>query len=86
MFKVGKRYEFRMLEGGDEILFWGVVETYEHPLLKLEDFDPAELRIQFRPPAGPSTTQVIGNAEKVPGRIINITSPSFVSAVEKKKQ
>lgn len=37
MFEVGKRYEFRILEGGDEITMWRVIEKYEHPLIKFSD-------------------------------------------------
>ena len=69
MFEVGKNYEFRMMEGGDEVTFWGTVEKYEHPLIKLTD----------------SHFQVSGakKAMFVPGRIINVTSTSFNSAVQK---
>lgn len=81
MFKVGTKYEFRLIEGGDEIMFWGVIEAYEHPLVKLEDVDPSTINIIFRSPDGPQT-QTLGTKGKLPGRIINVTSPSFVSAVE----
>lgn len=42
MFAVGKRYEFRMIEAGDEILFWGTVERHEHPLLKIANVPASE--------------------------------------------
>lgn len=80
MFTVGKRYEFRVIEGGEETRFWGVVEKYEYPLLKLEDFD-AKLEVRLVPPEGRASTKKVGSA-KVAGRILNVTSPSFVSAEE----
>lgn len=68
MFEVGKRYEFRMIECGDEILFWGAVERYEHPLLKIADVPasaPGDL-VQHGPINSP---------------VINVTSPHFICAV-----
>lgn len=73
MFQVGKSYEFRMIEGGDDVTFSGIVERYEHPLLKLED-------ATFSGALGPSGTTK-SMTEK--GRIINVTSASFVGAVER---
>ncbi len=66
-------HEIRMLSDGDETMFWGTVERYEPPLLKLADHvtpkgDP------FFPPG------------TVPGQIINVTSPNFISAVLNEKK
>jgi hypothetical protein len=75
MFEVGQEYEFRMIEGGDEVLFWGDIEVYEHPIIKLRDHafaDPLLIGGVDRPPAEP----VI-----IPGKIINVTSPNFISGV-----
>lgn len=79
MFKVGVNYEFRMLKGGDETLFWGEIESYEHPLIKLKDVDPVHLHV--REPDG-STIVDMKTAKGIPGEIINVTSPNFISAVE----
>lgn len=65
MFEVGRRYEFRMIEGDGEVQFWGVVEKYEHPLIKLANIPPID---------------DVTDAE-LPGQIINVTSPNFISAV-----
>lgn len=67
MFEVGRRYEFRMIEGGDEILFRGTVDRYEHPLIKIADAPASspECRVQHGPIRNP---------------IINVTSPNFTSA------
>jgi len=35
MCEVGKRYELR--EGDSDVRFWGEIEKYEHPLIKLKD-------------------------------------------------
>jgi hypothetical protein len=37
VFQVGKRYEIRMIIGGEETMSWGTIERYEHPLLKFTD-------------------------------------------------
>lgn len=79
MFEVGKRYEFKMLEDG-EVTFWGVVESYEPPLLKLADNPP--MRIRFTAPGTGKPSEDVHTAP-TPGRIINVTSPNFVSAVRK---
>lgn len=72
MFKEGAKYEFHMLEGGDDVTSWGTIEKYEHPLIKLED---TQVRVA-----------VLGGGEgelkTYPGKIINVTSPNFVSAEE----
>lgn len=80
MFEDGKRYEFRMIEDGGEVTFWGVIASYEHPLIKLADSEPITL-----------VTSIYETGETVretaipshPGRIINVTSPNFVSAIRK---
>lgn len=81
MFKVGKRYEFKMMADDGEIgTSWGEVELYEHPLLKLKDVDLTNNpfhRAASRPPGKKGPQNAV-----IPGKIINVTSPSFVSAVE----
>lgn len=79
MFEVGKRYEFRMLEDG-EVTFWGVVAAYEHPLLKLADSEPMKLITTIHE-TGERVREI--DIPSHPGRIINVTSPGFVSAVLK---
>ncbi|EJJ26566.1 hypothetical protein [Rhizobium sp. CF142] len=37
MFEVGENYEFRVIEDGDQVTFTGIIERYEHPLVKLKD-------------------------------------------------
>ncbi|PDT32407.1 hypothetical protein CO671_29690 [Rhizobium sp. M10] len=68
-------YEFKMLEGGDETTFSGVVESYEHPLLKLADAEPRTMQINYG-----GESQIIGTSMAIPGKIINVASPSFISA------
>ncbi|TBG20623.1 hypothetical protein U8P76_10725 [Rhizobium johnstonii] len=75
MFEVGAKYEFKMLEGGGDVTFWGTVESYEHPLLKLADSEPMSLQINYG-----AETQLLGTSIARPGKIINVTSPSFISA------
>ncbi len=72
MFEVGYNYEFRMIEGGDEIMFHGVIETYEAPLIKLEDSPEGSLVING---------QTAATIPAQSGRIINTSSPNFISAV-----
>lgn len=67
MFEIDQEYEFNMIKGGDETRFWGKVERYEHPLLKLRD----------------TTLDVNGVKTLLRGEIINVTSPNFISAVRK---
>lgn len=85
MFEVGKHYEFRMIEGEDEVVFWGDVEAYEHPLLKVRDIPEHEIAAPFRPrPApGQGADTSSGTVSRQPGPIINVTSPHFISAIEK---
>ncbi len=71
MFKEGARYKFAVIEGGDEVTFWGVIEKYEHPLIKLQDK-------QYDLPLPGGQRQLTN----VPGKIINVTSSHFVSAEE----
>ena len=68
MFEAGKRYEIRMIIGGDETTMWRTVEKYEHPLVKFADahFDA---RNDYLP------------AKTVRGEIVNVTSPNFISAL-----
>ena len=68
LFQVGKRYEIRMIIGGEETMSWGTIERYEHPLLKFADVNIRPLESHL-----PDTT--------LHGEIINVTSPNFVSAV-----
>ncbi|ALN75824.1 hypothetical protein [Aureimonas sp. AU20] len=85
MFEVGKRYEFRMIEGGDEVVSWGEVEAYEHPVLKLRDSPEREIPAHLMPrrPLGQGADRGPGTVPRRPGQIINVTSPNFISAVEK---
>lgn len=85
MFQVGKHYEFRMIEGDDEIQFWGDVEAYEHPLLKLKDTPerPIPIRLMHGDAPGEQPAQAPQMVPRQPGQIINVTSPNFISAVEK---
>ncbi|WP_267550356.1 hypothetical protein [Rhizobium rhizogenes] len=77
MFEVGKSYEFRIIEGGEEKLIWGKVERYEHPLVKLEDEKP--ITVQFVTSLDiPAKEETIYDG--APGRIINVTSANFIGA------
>jgi hypothetical protein len=81
MFTVGKKYEFQMIIGGEETTFWGSVARYEHPLLKLADTEPLNIEVVEE-----GTGRVIHRAitsETMPGKIINVTSQNFISAVER---
>jgi len=77
VFEVGREYEFRIIEGAGETSFRGTIAEYEHPLIKLAD-----------PPAGTFVGEGLEeepiefNALPRAGRIINVISPHFVSAVE----
>jgi hypothetical protein len=77
MFEVGKNYEFHMIEGGSETVFQGVIESYEHPLIKLKDSKPVTIHI-----AGSMVTEDV-TTPSYPGQIINVTSTQFISAVRK---
>ncbi len=85
MFKVGAHYEFRMIEGDDEVQFGGEVEAYEPPLLKLKDTPEHPFPIQFMPGNAPGEQppQAPQMIPRQPGQIINVTSPNFISALEK---
>ncbi|WGD32030.1 hypothetical protein AncyloWKF20_09515 [Ancylobacter sp. WKF20] len=80
MFEVGKHYEFRCIEDGSECTFWGAIERYEHPLIKLMDTPPMRITI-----AGYGSNEVANTLETrgSKGKIINVTSLNFVSAVER---
>ena len=78
MFEIGARYEFCMIEGGDEETFVGTVKEYEHPLIKLEDSPTINISMMSR-----DDLEKTSKGETIPsqpGRIINVTSPNFVSA------
>ncbi|KTQ97556.1 hypothetical protein NS226_04215 [Aureimonas ureilytica] len=59
MFQVGKSYEFRMIEGDDEVVFLGDVEAYEHPLLKIRDVPerPIPIRLMHGDAPGEQSVQ-----------------------------
>lgn len=69
MFEAGKRYEIRMIIGGDETTMWRTVEKCEHLLVKFADshFDAKNDYLA---------------AKTVRGEIVDVTSPNFISAVE----
>jgi hypothetical protein len=73
MFEVGKSYEFRTYDWGEESSWHGTVEAYDHPLLKL-----ADRHLSDDSPFFPSGS--------VPGRILNVSSPAFISATISKHQ
>lgn len=68
MFEVGKRYRYKIIIDGEEASTGGIVERYEHPLLKFKDSDAGD----FMPHMKGKITR---------GQIINVTSPNFISAV-----
>jgi len=70
MFEVGKRYEIRMIIGGDETTMWRTVEKYEHPLVKFAD-GHSDAKNDYL------------TAGTVRGEIVNVTSPNFINAVER---
>ncbi len=72
MFEVGASYNFRMIEDGEEIVTQGTVEAYDHPLIKLQD-----LAFKVRDMTGEGES-----ATTYPGRVINVTSVHFISAVK----
>ncbi len=78
MFEVGRRYEFRTIEAGVETISWGIVERYEFPLLKLQDVEAFTTLSGVDLDTLESMRRSIGSDS---GRIINVTSPLFVSAV-----
>tara|TARA_R100000365_G_C2709470_1_gene45340 strand:- start:106 stop:339 length:234 start_codon:yes stop_codon:yes gene_type:complete len=75
MFEVGSTYNFRMIEGGDEVTFDGTVEGYDHPLVKIADYKIPESLRPGRAPGGDVSSGT------VTGPIINVTSIHFISAV-----
>ena len=71
MFEVGKTYEIKMDNDGSVLTTVGIIEKYEHPLIKLREENG---HLEF-----------LGGAKdltKIHGEIINVTSVRFVSAVE----
>lgn len=80
MFETGATYEFRMIEGGSEVTFRGIVETYEHPLIKLKD-SPA-MKSVTTDSENDYTISIVEDPDGKPrrGAIINVTSSNFVSA------
>ena len=74
MFEIGARYEFCMIEGGSEVTFVGTVKEYKHPMITLEDSPTVHIY------TAPSKAQKSKTFPGQPGRIINVTSSSFVSA------
>lgn len=83
MFEAGKNYEFRLIEDGGEITFQGTVERVDHPLIKLAD-TPAMKMETTKKADGRMVFATVEDpdAPQHPGRIINVTSPNFVRAVE----
>jgi len=67
LFEVGARYEIRMIIGGEETVLWAAIEAYEHPIIKT-----ASKTFGDKSPYLPGKT--------IPGQIINVTSPNFISA------
>jgi hypothetical protein len=67
MFEVGKKYEIRMIIGGQETTLWRTVESYDHPMVKFADAH-FKKRNDFLP------------EKTLRGEIVNITSPNFISA------
>ncbi|HEV7247942.1 MAG TPA: hypothetical protein VGN93_13240 [Shinella sp.] len=84
MFTVGKRYDFRMIEAADEVSFTGTIEAFEYPLIKLQDAPRLKSETIETADGGLMITMVEDEgAAPYPGRIINVTSPHFISAVER---
>lgn len=85
MFEIGKRYSFVMIMDGEESSFSGHIERYDHPLVKLADtqIDPVTINIMGMAPDGQTATlaqKIETDGYVIPGKIINVTSPLFVSA------
>jgi hypothetical protein len=68
MFEVGKKYEIRMIIGGEETTMWQTIEKYEHPLVKFADIPASSVEPYLIP-------------RTIHGEIVNVTSPNFISAV-----
>ncbi len=79
------RYEIRMIEGGDEVLFWGTVESYEHPLIKMED-TPAYTSATTDTDGFSISLVADPNGKPSYGAIINVTSPNFISALKQPEE
>lgn len=83
MFEVGAKYEFRVIEDGDQVTFTGTIENYDHPLIKL--VDTPSMKHETVHNGSNITIMVIEDPESppYPGKIINVISPAFVSAVKR---
>ncbi len=80
MFEIGARYEFCMIEGGNEVVFWDTVTEYEHPLIKLKGSPTINISVALEDSEKASKSKTFPGQ---PGRIINVTSSNFVSAQRK---
>lgn len=78
MFEVGAKYEFHMVEGEGTVSFVGIVEEYEHPLIKLKDSPPMKIHMDLGDVSDKGAYS--SNIPSKLGQIINVTSPQFVSA------
>jgi hypothetical protein len=77
LFKTGEKYEFHMMEGDSEVTFWGVIETYDPPLVKIADSEPITIQLVGSDDNEPVELTSIGPR---PGKIINTHSSAFISA------
>ena len=78
MFEIGAQYKSCMIKDGSDVTFDGTVKEYEHPLIKLEDTPSRAVRVIS--PEGSRKFTESHTIPSQPGRIINVTSPNFVSA------
>jgi hypothetical protein len=81
MFEVGKKYEIRMIIGGEETSIWRTVEKYEHPLLKFADVHHKPVGAKFESGRPPTGADEFLKERTLVGEIVNVTSPNFISAV-----
>ena len=81
MFEIGRKYEFKMIEGDREIVFSGHVDSYEHPLVRLAEARHAPVLKAGGLPNLVEPFTAWEDMTVVPRRIINVTSPNFVGAV-----
>lgn len=83
MFDVGSKYEFRTIQGGDEVSFRGIIETYEHPLIKLRDIPAVKTEVTKGDDGSMSVAfNEDPNGKRTPGAVLNVTSPNFIQAVK----
>ena len=85
MFNIGSRYRFQMIIDGEETSFSGVIERYEHPLIKLEDTNIERLRVVLHGEFNTNAEEeplFEAPAQVIPGKVINVTSANFISAEE----